>query len=148
MRAVIQRVSQARVEVEGQITGQIDTGLLVYLGVGHDDTDKDAKFIADKLINLRIFADQNGKMNLSVADIGGSILLVSQFTLYGNCQKGRRPGFDAAADPKIADQLYQKVIQLIKDQNINIQTGQFAAHMQVTSTNNGPVTFNLESPQK
>ncbi|MCF7957735.1 MAG: D-tyrosyl-tRNA(Tyr) deacylase [Phycisphaerae bacterium] len=145
MRVVIQRVLEARVEVEGHITGQIGNGLLVYLGVGHDDTQTDAKFIADKLVGLRIFADPDGKMNLSVADMGGSILLVSQFTLYGDCRKGRRPGFDAAGDPGRADALYRQVVSLIEAQSIKVQTGQFGAHMHVTSTNDGPVTFILDS---
>ena len=145
MRVVIQRVSEAKVEVDGKIVGQIDAGLLVYLSVGKDDEEKDAQFIADKLINLRIFADQQDKMNLSIRDVGGSILLVSNFTLHGNCQKGRRPGFDDAAEPQIAQNLYEKVAALIRLQAINIQTGIFGANMKVTSTNDGPVTFILNS---
>ena len=145
MRVVIQRVSKAMVEVDGKIVGQIDAGLLVYLSVGKNDEEKDAQFIADKLINLRIFADQQDKMNLSIRDVGGSILLVSNFTLHGNCQKGRRPGFDDAAEPQIAQNLYEKVAALIRLQAINIQTGIFGANMKVTSTNDGPVTFILNS---
>ena len=145
MRAVVQRVSQGGVEVDRESIGLIGCGLLVYLGVGHGDTVKDAQFMADKIVGLRIFADRDGKMNLSVADVGGSVLLVSQFTLYGDCRKGRRPGFDNAAEPKLAEELYQHVITLIKNQGINVATGQFAAHMHVTSTNDGPVTFLLDS---
>ena len=145
MRAVIQRVGQARVEVEGAVVGAIDQGLLVYLGVGKDDTESDAQFMADKLVNLRIFADEAHKMNRSVVDIGGSILLVSNFTLYGDCRKGRRPGFDAAGEPTLAQALYEKVAELIVQQGVPVEKGVFAAYMQVTSTNDGPVTFLLDS---
>lgn len=146
MRAVIQRVSNAKVDVDKETVGQIEKGLLVYLSVGKDDSDRDAKFFAEKIPNLRIFPDEQDKMNLSVIDIGGSILLISNFTLHGNCQKGRRPGFDAAAEPQLAEKLYEKAISLIKQQGVTIQTGIFAAHMHITSTNDGPVTFILESP--
>jgi D-tyrosyl-tRNA(Tyr) deacylase len=145
MRAVIQRVLQAQVTVEGQQVGKIDKGLLVYLGVGKEDTIKDAQFIADKLVNLRIFPDQEGKMNLSVKDIGGAILLVSNFTLHGDCRKGRRPGFDAAAEPAPAQQLYEKVIELITEQDISVEKGAFGEYMHVSSTNDGPVNFLLDS---
>ncbi|MBN2377162.1 MAG: D-tyrosyl-tRNA(Tyr) deacylase [Sedimentisphaerales bacterium] len=145
MRAVIQRVKSARVEVDGKIVGQIAAGLLVYLGIGKEDSETDAQFIADKLINLRIFADENDKMNLSVADTAGQILLISQFTLYGDCRKGRRPGFDAAALPNAATKLYEHTIELIRQQGITVETGTFAAHMLVTSQNDGPVTFTLDS---
>jgi D-tyrosyl-tRNA(Tyr) deacylase len=145
MRAVIQRVSQAKVEVEGNTVGQIGKGLLVYLSVGLDDTESDAKFFAEKIPALRIFPDQNDKMNLSVIDVGGSILLVSNFTLHGDCQKGRRPGFDQAAKPKSAKQLYEMVAELIAKQGVNVQTGVFAANMQVESINDGPVNFILSS---
>jgi len=145
MRAVIQRVLQAKVEVEGEIVGRIDRGLLVYLGVGKDDDEKDVEFMADKLANLRIFADEAGKMNRSVIDIGGSVLLVSNFTLHGDCRKGRRPGFDAAAAPEHAEELYEKVAALIAQQNVPVETGAFGAYMQVTSQNDGPVTFLLDS---
>jgi D-tyrosyl-tRNA(Tyr) deacylase len=145
MRAVIQRVSHAKVEVEGNIIGQIGPGLLVYLGVGQGDTETDAAFMADKLVNLRIFADEAGKMNRSVIDIRGGILLVSQFTLYGDCRKGRRPGFDAAADPALAERLYEKVAALIAARDVPVAKGSFGAHMQVTSLNDGPVTFLLDS---
>ena len=145
MRAVIQRVLQAQVIVEGQQVGKIDKGLLVYLGVGKEDTIKDAQFIADKLVNLRIFPDQEGKMNLSVQDIGGAILLVSNFTLHGDCRKGRRPGFDAAAEPAPANQLYEKVTELINEQDIPVEKGAFGEYMHVSSTNDGPVNFLLDS---
>ena len=145
MRAVIQRVLQAKVEVNSQTVGRIDKGLLVYLSVGEGDSEKDAEFMADKLVNLRIFADEAGKMNRSVIDVGGSILLVSNFTLHGDCRKGRRPGFDAAAEPQLAQQLYEKTIELVANHGIAVQKGVFGERMHVTSTNDGPVTFMLDS---
>ncbi|UCD50565.1 MAG: D-tyrosyl-tRNA(Tyr) deacylase [Phycisphaerales bacterium] len=145
MRAVIQRVRQARVEVEKQVVGQIEQGLLVYLGVGKEDTEQDAAFMADKLVNLRIFADAAGKMNRSVMDIGGGILVISNFTLFGDCRKGRRPGFDAASLPGPAEALYEKVAELIARSDVAVAKGAFGAYMQVSSTNDGPVTFLLDS---
>ena len=145
MRTVIQRVLEAEVKVEGQQVGKIDKGLLVYLSVGKEDTVKDAEFVADKLVNLRIFADEAGKMNRSVLDVGGAILLVSNFTLHGDCRKGRRPGFDAAAEPALAQQLYEKVIDLIAGRGIAVEKGAFGEYMQVSSINDGPVTFLLDS---
>ncbi|KPK74909.1 MAG: D-tyrosyl-tRNA(Tyr) deacylase [Phycisphaerae bacterium SM23_30] len=145
MRAVIQRVTQARVEVEGEIAGQIEGGLLVFLSVGQGDTEADVQYMADKLVNLRIFADENDKMNLSVRDVGGAILMISQFTLHGDCRKGRRPGFDQAAEPKIARRLYERTVELVRQQQIRCETGVFAAHMHVSSLNDGPVTFLLDS---
>ena len=145
MRAVIQRVLQAEVTVEGGQVGKIEKGLLVYLGVGNEDTIKDAQFMSHKLVNLRIFADKAGKMNRSVQDVGGAILLVSNFTLHGDCRKGRRPGFDAAADPKPAKQLYEKVIELITEQGTAVEKGAFGEYMHVNSINDGPVTFLLDS---
>ena len=145
MRAVIQRVTEAKVEVAGKIVGQVGKGLLVYLGVGTADTETDAQFMAEKLANLRIFSDEAGKMNRSVIDIGGGVLLVSQFTLYGDCRKGRRPGFDAAGEPGLAERLYEKVAQLIAAAAVPVQKGSFGAHMHVTSVNDGPVTFLLDS---
>ena len=145
MRAVIQRVQHAQVTVEGQQIGKIDKGLLVYLGVGKEDTEKDAQSMADKLVGLRIFSDKAGKMNLSVQDISGAILLISNFTLHGDCRKGRRPGFDAAAEAEPAQQLYEKVIELIIEHDIPVKKGAFGKYMQVSSINDGPVTFLLDS---
>ena len=145
MRMVCQRVLQAEVRVEGQQVGKIDKGLLVYLGVGKGDTVNDVHFMADKLVNLRIFADEAGKMNRSVLDVGGAILLVSNFTLHGDCRKGRRPGFDAAAEPELAQQLYEKVIELIAEQGLIVEKGAFGEYMHVSSINEGPVTFLLDS---
>lgn len=145
MRIVCQRVLQAKVEVNGQTVGQIDKGLLVYLSVGKDDTVKDAEFIAEKLVNLRIFPDQDGKMNRNLLDVGGAVLLVSNFTLHGDCRKGRRPGFDDAAQPQLAQQLYEKVADLIVEQGVPVEKGLFGEYMHVTSTNDGPVTFLLDS---
>ena len=142
---VCQRVLQAQVETEGQRISQISNGLLVYLSVAKTDTTGDAQFMAEKLVNLRIFADEAGKMNRSVLDVGGAILLVSNFTLHGDCRKGRRPSFDAAAEPKLAEQLYEKVADLIAEQGIAVEKGRFGEHMQVSSTNDGPVTFLLDS---
>ena len=145
MRIVLQRVSQAKVEVDGEVTGQIGHGLLIYLGVGKDDSETDAAFIAGKIAGLRVFSDDAGKMNLSVKDVGGKVLLVSQFTLYGDCRKGRRPGFDMAGDPAEAERLYQYVGKLLEGEGVNVEYGRFAAHMHVSSVNDGPVTFLLES---
>jgi D-tyrosyl-tRNA(Tyr) deacylase len=145
MRAVIQRVLQAEVKVNDKSVGQIGNGLLVYVSVGKTDTVRDAEFMAEKLVNLRIFADEAGKMNRSVGDIGGSILLVSNFTLHGDCRKGRRPGFDAAAEPSLAKQLYEKLGELITKQKVTVEKGIFGEHMHIDSINDGPVTFILDS---
>ena len=145
MRTVVQRVLRGRVETEGNSIGQIDKGLLVYISVGKGDTPKDAHLMADKVVNLRIFADEGGKMNRSVVDVGGAVLLVSNFTLHGDCRKGRRPSFDAAAEPKSAEALYEKVAELITEQGITVAKGAFGKYMQVSSTNDGPVTFLLDS---
>ncbi len=145
MRIVCQRVLEAKVTVNDQPVGTIGKGLLIYLGVGKGDTVNDAQFMADKIVNLRIFADQAGKMNLSVQDVAGSILLISNFTLHGDCRKGRRPGFDAAAEPVLAEQLYEKVAGLISEQGVPIEKGAFGQYMHVTSINDGPVTFLLDS---
>ena len=145
MRFVCQRVLRAQVEVNDQSVGRIDKGLLVYLGVGKEDTLKDAEFMAEKLINLRIFPDEAGKMNRSLLDVGGAVLLVSNFTLHGDCRKGRRPGFDDAAQPQLAEQLYEKVADLIATQGVTVEKGIFGEYMHVISTNDGPVTFILDS---
>ena len=145
MRFVCQRVLEAQVRIDDQSVGRIDKGLLVYLSVGKGDTENDAQFMSDKLVTLRIFADDAGKMNLSVLDISGGILLISNFTLHGDCRKGRRPGFDAAAEPALAQQLYEKVAGLISDQGIRVEKGVFGEHMHVTSVNDGPVTLILDS---
>ena len=145
MRFVCQRVLEAQVRIDDQSVGRIDKGLLVYLSIGKGDTENDAQFMADKLVNLRIFPDEAGKMNLSVLDISGGILLISNFTLHGDCRKGRRPGFDAATEPALAQQLYEKVAGLISDQGIRVEKGVFGEHMHVTSVNDGPVTLILDS---
>ncbi|MFC1739657.1 D-aminoacyl-tRNA deacylase [Planctomycetota bacterium] len=145
MRAVVQRILQAEVEINGEIKGRCERGLLVYLSVATEDSEEDTQFIAEKLVNLRIFEDESGRMNRSVLDISGGILLISNFTLHGDCRKGRRPSFDAAAKPETAQELYEKVRELIAERNIMVQTGVFGEHMNVSSTNDGPVTFLLDS---
>ncbi len=145
MRFVCQRVLEAQVKINNQTVASISKGLLVYLGVGKGDTLTDAQFIADKLVNLRIFSDNEGKMNLNVRDINGSILLISNFTLHGDCRKGRRPGFDAASESNAANELYEKVAQLIKESGVPVEKGVFGAHMLVSSINDGPVNFILDS---
>ena len=145
MRAVIQRVLEAQVQVEGRIAGKIQKGMLVYLSVAKDDDFGDAEFIAKKLVNLRIFQDARRKMNLSLDDVAGQILLISNFTLHGDCRKGRRPGFDNAAGPQKAEELYERTAELIQTCGINVEKGIFAAHMHVQSINDGPVTFLLDS---
>ncbi|UCC96499.1 MAG: D-tyrosyl-tRNA(Tyr) deacylase [Phycisphaerales bacterium] len=145
MRMVCQRVLEAEVKVNDLCVGRIERGLLVFLGVGKGDTENDAQFMADKLVNLRIFSDEAGKMNRSIQDVGGAILLISQFTLYGDCRKGRRPGFDAAAEPALAERLYEKVIALIAEQGVPVEKGAFGEYMHITSINDGPVTFLLDS---
>ncbi|MEJ2703203.1 MAG: D-aminoacyl-tRNA deacylase [Sedimentisphaerales bacterium] len=145
MRFVCQRVLEAEVKVDGRSVGTIGRGLLVCLGVGKGDTEADAQFMSDKLVNLRIFPDEAGKMNRSVRDVGGAILLISNFTLHGDCRKGRRPGFDAAAEPALAEQLYEKVIALVAEQGVPVEKGVFGAYMHITSQNDGPVTFLLDS---
>lgn len=145
MRAVVQRVTESSVTVDGQITGATDEGLVVLIGVEKGDTDKDAGYIADKVSGLRIFEDENEKMNLSVKDVGGSILAISQFTLLGDVRKGKRPSFITAEDPEIANRLYHQVCENIRNQGIKVETGIFQAHMLVKINNNGPVTILLDS---
>ena len=145
MRAVVQRVASSRVTVEGETTGKIDKGLMVLLGVADGDTDKDVTYMVDKIVNLRIFEDENDKMNLSLQDIGASLLVVSQFTLLGDCRKGRRPSFIEAAKPEIADNLYQKFVDKARSMGIRTETGRFQTHMMVELINDGPVTILVDS---
>lgn len=145
MRAVIQRVSAAKVKVGQDVTGKIDNGFLVYLGVEKDDEKEDLDYIIDKTANLRVFEDEDGKMNLSVKEVGGSILAVSQFTLYGDCRRGRRPSFINAADLDKAENFYNKFVQGLRGKGIHVETGIFRAHMHVESINDGPVTILLDS---
>ncbi|AVX31945.1 D-tyrosyl-tRNA(Tyr) deacylase [Carboxydocella thermautotrophica] len=145
MRAVVQRARYGRVTVAGQVIGEIGPGLVVLLGVGQDDGEEDARYLAEKIAHLRIFPDQEGKLNLSVKDSGGEVLLVSQFTLYGDCRKGRRPSFTEAAPPEQALALYERVRALLEEHGIKVATGQFQAEMLVELANDGPVTMLLDS---
>jgi D-tyrosyl-tRNA(Tyr) deacylase len=145
MRAVVQRVSRARVTVDGETTGEIGKGLLVLLGVGKEDAESDAEYLANKISALRVFDDQNGKINLAVADVGGAVLAVSQFTLYGSVVKGNRPSFDAAAVPDRARQLYEYFVERIRAAGLRCETGRFRETMQVELVNDGPVTILLDS---
>lgn len=145
MRAVIQRVSRARVTVKGKITGEIGSGLLVLLGVGAADTRADADYLAEKTIGLRIFEDTGGKMNLSVGETAGALLVVSQFTLYGDVRRGKRPSFDAAASPQAARELYEYFVEKIRAAGLRCETGRFQEMMQVELANEGPVTILLDS---
>ncbi len=145
MRAVLQRVSQAQVEVADEIVGAIGRGLLVLLGVEQGDAERDAGLLAKKTAELRLFEDQAEKMNLSVEDVGGEVLVVSQFTLAADCRKGRRPGFSRAAPPDIAEGLYEYYVELLRQRGLTVATGRFQAMMQVSLTNDGPVTFLLDS---
>ncbi|MDO3377891.1 D-aminoacyl-tRNA deacylase [Geoalkalibacter halelectricus] len=145
MRAVLQRVSEARVEVAGEVVGAIGPGLLVLLGVGSEDGAADAAYLAEKTAVLRIFEDGAGKMNLSVADVGGAVLVVSQFTLYGDCRKGRRPSFTPAAPPRMAEELYREYITRLRALGLEVATGVFQAEMRVHLVNDGPVTLLLDS---
>jgi len=148
VRALIQRVRQAAVCVDEQIVGQIDQGLLILLGISHDDGPQDLQYTTEKCAHLRIFEDNQGKMNLSLLDIGGQALVVSQFTLYGDTSKGRRPGFSHAAPPEIAEKMYGEFVQQFRNLGIQTQTGIFGAHMQVEIHNDGPVTLMVESKNK
>jgi D-tyrosyl-tRNA(Tyr) deacylase len=146
MRALIQRVSHASVAVDGKDVGACQRGFLVLLGVGPSDTEKDATWLAAKIAGLRVFPDDSGKMNRSVVDIEGSCLVISQFTLYGDCRKGRRPSFIGSAHPDLAKPLYERFSSLLATHGLPVETGIFAADMQVSLTNDGPVTLMLESP--
>jgi D-tyrosyl-tRNA(Tyr) deacylase len=148
MRAVAQRVSEARVRVEGQVVGEIARGLLVYLGVGTGDDEAAAVYMADKIVGLRVFEDAAGKMSLDVSTVGGAVLLVSQFTLYGDMRRGRRPSFDRAMEPVAAEALYRRVGALIEARGVVVETGVFRAEMRVESVNEGPVTILVDSARE
>lgn len=146
MRALVQRVSRSAVEPEGFERVEIGKGLLILLGVGSEDTADDVRFLADKCVHLRIFEDEHGKMNRSLMEVGGEALVVSQFTLYGDTRKGRRPSFVDAADPEIARTYYEKFVEVLRELGVLVKTGEFGAHMEVELCNDGPVTLMLESP--
>ena len=145
MRAVLQRVRRASVTVDGRTTGTIGQGLLVLLGVGHDDTDRDTEYVAAKVRDLRLFADADGRMNRSVADVGGAVLVVSQFTLFGDCRRGRRPSYSGAAPPERAEGLYEGLLERLRLHGLPVQAGEFQALMDVELVNDGPVTVLLDS---
>ncbi len=145
MRAVLTRVRSASVTIEGRVAGKIGQGFLILLGVTHDDTEAQAIKLADKLAGLRIFEDEDGKMNRGLETVNGEILVVSQFTLYGNCKKGRRPEFLSAARPEVAIPLYEKFVQLLRDKDIHVETGEFGAEMMVESVNDGPLTLIVDT---
>ncbi len=147
MRACIQRVQSAQVTVEGEVVGSIGPGMLVLLGVAVGDTQAEVRWMADKLVQLRVFEDDDGKMNRSLADVAGSMLIVSQFTLLGDCRKGRRPSFVGAAPPEVAEALYLALVAAVQEQGITTATGKFRADMQVALVNDGPVTLIIESRQ-
>ncbi len=145
MRACVQRVKRASVEVDGECIGQIDAGLVVFVGVAHDDQSDDAHYLADKIVDLRIFADGEGKMNRSLLDTGGAMLVISQFTLFGDCRKGRRPSFVDAAPPEKGEQLYLEMVDAARTKGVAVSTGRFRANMLVSLENDGPVTMLLDS---
>lgn len=145
MRALLQRVGQARVMVDGSVVGEIGAGLLILLGIAKPDTAADAELLAEKILNLRIFPDPAGKMNRSLLDTHGGLLVVSQFTLYGDCRKGRRPSFDAAAPAEQARVLYETFVEIARRSGLRVETGMFQAHMDVSLVNDGPVTLMLET---
>jgi D-aminoacyl-tRNA deacylase len=145
MKIVVQRSKQAHISIDGKIRGKIDAGLVLLVGITHQDNENDVLFLADKTLNLRIFEDENGKMNSSLLDTGGSILSISQFTLYGDCRKGRRPNFMAAARPEHAEPLYERFNQELRQAGVEVQTGVFGAMMEVSLINDGPVTLILDS---
>ncbi len=148
MRTLIQRVSEARVVIAGQVTANIQGGLLAFLGIAREDTEKDADYLADKVIGLRVFPDGFGKMNLNISQVGGSLLVVSQFTLYGDCRRGRRPGFDRAAPPARALELYEYFLATVRATGVPVAAGVFQAHMMVSLINDGPVTIMVDSADK
>jgi len=145
MRIILQRVKEAKVEVDGEVIAQIGKGVLVLLGAGKEDSEHDVEYLVDKILNLRIFEDEEGKMNLSVIDSGGEVLVVSQFTLYGDCRKGRRPSFDKAAPPEVAENLYELFVKKVRERGVKVETGKFRAMMDVHLVNWGPVTLMLDS---
>ena len=145
MRVCLQRVTEASVQVDGQQVGKIGPGLLVLLGIGQQDTVQEVTQLVDKIVNLRIFAAQQEKMNLSLLDVEGEMLVISQFTLWGDCRKGRRPSFVQAADPQLAEPLYEQFAQEVRAQGVGVETGRFGAMMQVSLVNDGPVTLVIES---
>lgn len=145
MRVVLQRSKEAHVKVDGEIVGQIKCGFVLLVGITHNDTEEDAKYLAEKIVHLRVFEDENGKLNKSLLDVGGQILSVSQFTLYGDCRKGRRPNFMEAAKPDVAKPLYERFNDILKELGVHVETGVFGAMMEVQLTNDGPVTLILES---
>ncbi|TWT33527.1 D-tyrosyl-tRNA(Tyr) deacylase [Posidoniimonas corsicana] len=146
MKAVVQRVSSAAVVVERETVGAVDAGLMVLLGVGHGDDAAAVRWMADKLVGLRIFEDDDGKMNRSLLEVGGQMLVVSQFTLFGDCKKGRRPSFVDAAPPELAERLYEEFVAAVRAHGVTVGTGRFRTHMEVSLTNDGPVTLIVESP--
>ncbi|WP_411168078.1 D-aminoacyl-tRNA deacylase [Clostridium sp. MB05] len=148
MRAVVQRVSSSKVEVNNEIVGSINKGINILIGISKDDGEEDLLYIKDKVINLRIFEDENDKMNLSVLDIKGEILAISQFTLYGDCRKGRRPNFMEAEGGERAKILYNKFVELLRETSLKVETGEFGAHMKVDIQNDGPVTLIIDSKKK
>lgn len=145
MRAVVQRVSRGKVTVEGQVVGAIERGYVVLLGVAKEDDAAAADYVADKVVGLRVFEDEEGKMNRSISDVGGAILAVSQFTLYGDVRRGRRPGFDRAGRPEQAEPLYERFVNRLREQGIVVETGRFQTHMEVELVNDGPVTILVDS---
>lgn len=145
MRTVVQRVSRGRVTVAGEVVGAIGAGLVVLLGVAREDTPEAADYLAEKVANLRIFEDAEGRMNRSVLDAGGAVLAVSQFTLYGDARRGRRPGFDRAARPELAEPLYERFVAKLREQGLTVSTGRFQTHMEVELVNDGPVTILIDS---
>jgi D-aminoacyl-tRNA deacylase len=148
MKALLQRVDRAAVSVSGRVTGSIQKGLVAFIGIADNDTEKDIDYITDKIINLRIFPDEEGKFNISLSDLGYALLLVSQFTLLAETRKGRRPSFIHAAPPEKAEELFNKLVDIIRDRGVEVQTGEFQQHMIVEIINNGPVTIMLDSKEK
>lgn len=145
MRSVVQRVSKAAVSVDKQVIGEIQTGLLAFIGIGKEDEQQDVQWLAEKIIGLRIFEDEEGKMNLSLPEVKGDLLLVSQFTLFGDCRKGKRPSFSDAASPETAGALFDELVRTIREKGLRVETGKFQADMEVTLVNQGPVTILLDS---